>query len=112
MSDLLNQKLKQALKRPAQESPTPPPPKTRLTVAGKARLSGHCGTCKRFLEAPDWGANMGECSLGWAYHEPLRAASQVPVILSAGAECMTVNPNKLNPDTYEYERLSKWVKKG
>jgi hypothetical protein len=62
----------------------------RPSAETRAKMRGHCGTCRHFTDAPNWGRLMGECALGWAAHEPWgvsQNASPLPV-MQAGAACM------------------------
>lgn len=87
-----------ALPVPPEAKPTHTPalPQTEPTetpAAKHARLAqtrGHCGTCRHFTPSPSEGRYMGVCALGWAAHEPYRAASREDVVMNEAARCMTV----------------------
>lgn len=66
---------------------TPPP--ARPSIEARARMAGHCGTCRAFRLAPEEGRYMGECSHGPGAFEPWARHSTLPAIVHESAHCMT-----------------------
>ena len=78
---------------PPVQAPPRPEPRALPDMAARARARGHCGTCRHFTPAPDWGRFMGVCGLGWAAHTPWAPSGPLPnspseVVIHAAARCM------------------------
>lgn len=74
---------------PAHPAPPRPQPGARPSMAARAQMHGHCGTCRAFtLTLED--RHMGECSHGLGAFEPWARHSRVPVSIHEAARCMTL----------------------
>lgn len=69
--------------------PHRPQPSERPSMAQRAQMLGHCGTCRAFTLTPD-DRHMGECSHGREAFEPWARHSRVPVSVHEAARCMTL----------------------
>lgn len=62
-------------------------PRTPGEMAEHARRPGHCGSCARYTELPEWGTLMGECSAGRRAHGILDGNPNLPVVIQAAHRC-------------------------